>query len=306
MVATLLIVCIIAFFTSFFLIYFKDLREYLKNFLSKAKKVVLFVCKYFSKFFKCLGLFLLMIISFFRLIFVKIFRKRPKKVKKTTEKPEKSQKTKDKKKSNRAEKQFSTTRPVLLPPKENEIVEDKKMEKDVTSEDDKKNIENDEKNNEETLKNNNFEQKSQDNAPIVSKPKPIPSMQYRFSNKNFNKSVEEENKKKNLQSELDEILRQARQNLATSKEIPQNTPFPQKRVSVMPENVNIPRIDDEFMDIRQKPISELFAQKRQFFQGNKVENPSDSISLNDFDLNSLPNVVKRKIILAYFAGKFSD
>ena len=305
MIATLLIVCIIAFFTSFFIIYFKDLRGYLKNILLKIAKTFALVWKYCVKFFKNVGKVFLVIFSFLKKMFQGVNKKEQKEDNNTDKKHKKGKQSKEKrgkdKNSGRVEKQFSATRPVLLPPEE-VVTENNNMDENVQENDEKviKNVKEEPKN----IENEEIEE--QNEAISVTKPKAMPSMQYRFSNKNFNKNVQEENKKKNLKNELDEILRQARKNMPSKSPREENDLF-SKKDSEMPSRMSAFSGDEEiFRDVRQSPIDNIFAEKRYHFETQKMQNSSDSIPLNDFNLNNLPSSVKKKIILAYFSGEFSD
>ena len=259
-------------------------------------------------------------------------------------------KKKDKKKG-RVDKQYSHSRPVVLPPEH--IDEQSTAQQEIepkTENNDQKVDDNGTKTDRNTTNNavkdektSEVKQSSPNNTTALQgghstenhekKTPTMPSMQYRFSNKSYSKNQEEITKKKNLQAELDEILKKAAEDPA----------MPRQRSNYAPNNM---RYDQDFVDFararqgqsrnypfinQNDPTPSPYAQRMSFspnsnmtnnlyqsnmgqnaYQTNMSQGPyqtrtplpqnlnnSSSIPIKDFDLNKLPDNIKKQIITDY-------
>lgn len=239
-------------------------------------------------------------------------------------------------KNKRLNKQFTNARPILLPPENEEIIEDDIVKGDPQKNDPKvikKPVETSQKEVKESSE-------VQENA--GKKKASLPSMQYRFSANSFNKNKEEQDKKKSLQAELDEILKQASSEPELPKKpIPSFVPGQQFRFqnTISPAEDSLPNTftRPRFQEQTQSPFNSDFvpnsmlsnsmntpSQFGQFRPNSPISttalnsiNQADltrpnsfnsntnsaSIPVSDFDLNKLPDDVKKKIIVEYFGKK---
>ena len=379
MFATILLLCILAFAIAVYVLNFRNARAIFKQFLILVahffvwlwSKIVI-IAKWFygvmCKFWRWL-----------KSVFAKIFSKKEDEEQEDSDgadasatadespKADKANKKKKKEKKNRLSKQFSRSRPVLLPPEESSSIKQNEEEaKSETKEDAAagdnapkalsapRSIPSEENIDEmrETLRTPTSQTQpsmqymprqmmqqpqaptrppqapnmqsqgavaAQQQAPEQKKPLSMPSMQYRFSNKSFSKNQEDLSKKKSLQAELDEILKKAAEEPAMAQarnpygpnasnfdndfaayarthQPPQqsrNYPFMNSGMQTPS-----PYAQRSYYAPNQPPMPNAYANQRPTVPQNV--NDVASIPIKDFDLNKLPDNIKRQIIAEYF------